>query len=162
MSRAFWGDDFDMDLLKIFPNLPQMISAPDRELWTVGSHKDGSLLHPTVWNSHGAYLWTENPTILRDEHGWFNVHGCVADSEVVQCTWLEWLRDAWVHSYGWLMLPSLVPVPAAPRDAFNVIMYDLRKWTPRDTTLAKVEAMSWVVECDFRLQDAIQRGAVAQ
>jgi hypothetical protein len=96
MSYAkFWSDDFDMDLLKIYPNVVAecLGTLADRQLWTLGHESYGRLNHPTVWNTHGAYVWVEKPNLVRDPRGWYAVRGCVDDSPEIECTWLELLRD---------------------------------------------------------------------
>jgi hypothetical protein len=96
MMEKFWSDDFDMDLLKIFPDLIAALGATaDLTLWTLGHRTFGRLNHPSVWNTHAAFIWFEKPNLNRDEHGWFNIGGCVSDDEEVECTWLELLRDQW-------------------------------------------------------------------
>ena len=147
----FWSDDFDMDLLKVFPDVARMLRAPDRLLWTVGHTTHGRLNHPTVWNSHGAFLWLTKPELARDENGWFNVDGCVDDAPEIECTWMEWLRDAWVHSYGTLVLPHRRLLPEAPRRDFDTIMYDRRGWRKQDVTGARKQALQWLIRCDFIL-----------
>lgn len=125
----FWSDDFDMDLLKLFPNLPEMLGAmAEMTMWTVGHGSFGRLNHPTVWNTHGAYLWLAKPNLPRNEHGWYRVNGCVSDSPEIECTWLEWLRDWWSHHYGFIVKPSGDYFPPMPVERFDTIMYDLRGW----------------------------------
>lgn len=148
-AKQFWSDDFDMDLLKVFTAVPKILKAPDRVLWTVGGTTYGRLNHPTCWNSHGAFLWLEKPNLLRDERGWFNVLGCVSKSEEVECTWLEWLRDQWVHSWGGaLIMPHQQPLPPAPQLAFNDIMEDLRGYHKQDCSKQRKEALQWIIRCD--------------
>lgn len=145
----FWSDDFDMDLLKVFPDTPKMLTNPYRTLWTVGATTYGRLNHPTCWNSHGAFLWFHKPNLPRDKHGWFNVLGCVSNTEEVECTWLEWLRDQWVHSWGGtLIMPLQRRLPPSPQLAFNDIMYDLRGWHKRDVSAQRNEAIRWVLRSD--------------
>jgi hypothetical protein len=147
----FWSDDFDMDLLKIFPELPTLIREPDRLLWTVGHTTFERLNHPNTWNSHGAYLWLRKPNLPRDAHGWFNVEGCVDNAPEVECTWLEWLRDAWSHLYPTVVMPSRQRLPGSPQEAFMAIMYDLRGWQRRDVSEHRKRSLRWVMSCDFIL-----------
>jgi hypothetical protein len=103
----FWSDDFDMDLLKLWPDLPEKLGPTSGvHLWTVGSMTYGRLNHPTVWNAHTgclAYLWFEKQNLPRDPDGWFRIHGCVSNSPEIECTWLEWLRSWWPHHHGFLL-----------------------------------------------------------
>jgi hypothetical protein len=60
VQRAkFWSDDFDMDLLKVFPQVEGMLRDPNIPLWTVGHESHGRLNHPACWNSYGAFLWLQ-------------------------------------------------------------------------------------------------------
>jgi hypothetical protein len=144
-----------MDLLKVFPNVPMMIREPDRVLWTVGHTSFGRLNHPTCWNSHGAYLWLTKPNLERDENGWFNVDGCVSHAAEVECTWLEWLRDAWSHNYGAVILPARRQLPPSDHLSFERIMYDLRGWHKQDVTDSRKTALQWIMRCDFILWAAM-------
>lgn len=71
--QTFWSDDFDMDLLKLWPNLRNELgSLADVKMWTVGGESLGRLNHPTIWNTHGAFFWLgDKPNLKRDESGWF-------------------------------------------------------------------------------------------
>jgi hypothetical protein len=151
----FWSDDFDMDLLKVFPDTPSLLREPDRVLWTVGHTTDGRLNHPTSWNTHGAFLWLQKPNLERDKHGWFSIGGCVSNCQEVECTWLEWLRDVWSHSIGAVILPSNRRLPPPPTNDFMAIMYDLRGWQKRDVTESRKRAMQWILRCDFILSQVV-------
>lgn len=160
----FWSDDFDMDLLKVFPQTPGILGdVADRMLWTVGHSTFGRLNHPSVWNTHGAYLWLSRPNLRRDEHGWFNVYGCVGDEPEIECTWLEWLRDAWAHSYSWVLIPSpplgFRNFPAAPINDFMAIMYDLRKWIVKpkpNVAQSRARSLCWLTRVHAGLKEAIE------
>lgn len=159
-SKQFWSDDFDMDLLKIFPDLETLLGDPSRRLWTVGRQSHGRLNHPVTWNTHGAFLWTEEPKLERDAHGWFNVHGCTSNESIVECTWLEWLRDAWPHGYGAIILPSGVSFPPAPQADFHAIMYDLRGIRKTDVSKSMARAKRWIFDCQEALFDAVFAGSI--
>jgi len=187
-QRKFWADDFDMDLLKVFPGISKLLHDPERPLWTVGGTTHGRLNHPAVWNTHkeliaqwaadygedsdffrtrvkglpptadelqfidhGAFLWDERPNLIRDERGWFNVHGCVDDSALVECTWLEWLRDAWAHQFSTIILPWEQPLPAMQWPPFERIMDDLRGWRNQDVSSDRRAGLRWVMRCDYIL-----------
>lgn len=152
-TARFWADDFDMDLLKLFPQLPQMLGITGEvKLWTVGHESFGRLNHPTVWNSHGAFFWTEKPNLARDKHGWFNVDGCVCDSLEIECTWMEVLRDQWPHSYAFILKPSNVLFDAPPSLMFSEIMYDLRGLKKSvDIRLARQITLQWFMRSSLLL-----------
>jgi hypothetical protein len=118
-----WSDDLDMDLL--WPDFPARLgSTVAIPVWTVGHTSEGRL--PPVWNTHGAYLWLEKPSLQRDKGGWFRVQGCISDAEEVECTWLEWLRDWRPHHYGFLLEGHFFE--AANGAHFEAIMADVRGW----------------------------------
>jgi hypothetical protein len=154
--EKFWSDDFDMDLPKVFPQLDEWIGEQgNATVYTVGHTSFGRLNHPCVWNTHGAFLWLERPVLPRDEHGWFNINGCVDNSQIVECTWREWLRDAWSHQYGAILIcpgGEEIRLPEMPWHAFERIMYKLRGWTPdRDDREARATACSWIIRCNEKL-----------
>jgi hypothetical protein len=148
MREKFWSDDFDMDLLKLFPNIEQALGATaEVKLWTVGHETFGRLNHPTTWNTHGAWLWLEKPNLPRDKHGWYNVNGCTDDGPEIECTWLEWLRDVWSHDIGWIMLPSGQTFSHHGYRDFERIMFHIRGWHKRDDIEASfARAWSWLME----------------
>ena len=127
--EKFWSDDFDMDLLKVFPDFAaELGETADVTVWTLGHTTFGRLNHPSVWNTHGAYLWLEKPDLERDAKGWVSVGGCVTDNPLVECTWLEWLRDCWVHDFNFVMLPMGGLVQCHRSVDFQKIMYRMRGW----------------------------------
>jgi hypothetical protein len=158
--EKFWSDDFDMDLLKLFPELPKMLGeTAERALWTVGHTTHGRLNHPACWNSHGAFAWTHKPNLKRDPHGWFNVMGCVSDAEEIECTWLELLRDQWPHGYGFILLPQQSMFVPPPRGEFEKIMYDLRGWIKDEhISIARCTAMAWILHANRQLEAECERG----
>ena len=152
-TPKFWADDFDMDLLKVFPNVKGMLRDPDIPLWTVGHESYGRLNHPCCWNDYGAFLWLQKPNLARDKHGWFSIGGHVSNEPEIECTWLEWLRDAWSHHYATMILPSQQRLPASPDNDFMAIMYDLRGWhKTADLAEHRKRALHWIMRCDFILQ----------
>lgn len=165
MSEAFWSDDFDMDLVKVVPNVIEDLGPyAERRLWTVGHITNGRLNHPTVWNTHGAFVWLDEPKLSRDEHGWFNIGGCVSNSQVVECTWLELLRDQWPHSYAFVLLPNQTFFPESPRRHFDNLMYDLRGWRKDEEAaeLARKAARIWLVIATQRLKKAAEEARASR
>lgn len=153
-ANKFWSDDFDMDLLKLWPELPQQLGETgERKLWTVGSESYGRLNHPTVWNTHGAFVWLNKPNLARDGSGWFNVHGCVSNEPEIECTWLELLRDQWPHSYNFILLPQMRIFEAPDRRDFDRIMYHVRGWKA-DPNIYEAEdlASGWVMRLTRQLE----------
>lgn len=151
-QRKFWSDDFDIDLLKIFPETPAHLERPHQPVWTFGNTTYGRLNHPTVWNTHGAFLWTQKPVLPRDKNGWVNIGGCVTEDPLVEATWLEFLRDAWAHHYNWITLPANEYFLGMDYRWFSQIMYHRRGWDKliSDTPLNSLttRAWRWLMACD--------------
>jgi hypothetical protein len=155
--NGFWSDDFDMDLLKVFPDAPKLLgSTADELLWTIGHRTHGRINHPTVWNSHGAFVWLEKPNLKRDEHGWFNIDSCVSNDEEIECTWLELLRDQWPHSYPFVLLPVRAQFASPPYRDFERIMYNLRGWHKyEDIQLSRGAALKWLEKSNRKMAGII-------
>lgn len=135
MPEPFWSDDFDMDLLQLLPDLPERLGdAANIPLWTYGNTSYGRLNHPSVWNGHyghEAYFGT-------DDTGTWKPDGYRSHyDQIVACTWLEALRDAWPHNYM-IFVDRAVVVWDTIRlqPTFDKLMYGLRGWR----TLADGEA----------------------
>ncbi len=124
MPERFWSDDFDMDLLKLFPDLPDRLGAmANVPMWTHGGVSHGRLNMPSAWN---GYKGLETFFGLRPESTG-KPEGYSTTQLVVECTWLEVLRDAWPHTYRlivdgqWLVWDTSRAWPV-----FYKIMCDLR------------------------------------
>ena len=146
-DKPFWSDDFDMDLLKVFPDLPEKLGATkDVLLWTVGHETYGRLNHPAVWNSHMgslAFFWLEPPVLERREGGWFTLPGGYTDdSPLVECTWLEVLRDGWVHGFAMVLKDRIVWNARDIQQDFDRIMADLRGYHKQDVSEHRARALA--------------------
>src|SRR5947209_3162420 len=108
----FWADAFDIDLLKVFPNIELFGDTVDVPIWTLSSTTFGRLNCPCAWHTYTgltSFLWLTKPNLPRDENGWIQAdHSslCVTAHLEVEGTWLEWLRDMWVHGHNWLLILS--------------------------------------------------------
>lgn len=157
--KPFWSDDFDMDLLKVFANAEELIGATaDVKLRTLGHERNGSLIHPSVWNSHGAFLWLGAPYPARDANGWVHYQGHVTDSPEVECTWLEWLRDNWVHGYSWILQPSGEYFQSRWCECFDSIMYHRRGWQDQPDIESQMDyAWIWLLTVNMRFAHIVER-----
>lgn len=125
MSRLpFWSDDFDMDLIKVLPKTEEILGdTADLKLYTYGATTFGRLNHPSVWNGDGgmlAFFGTENYGFKPD---------CFYSGEdVVPCTFLEAVRDAWPHSY--ILHVDFVEIwnTWKLRALFDALMWHRRGW----------------------------------
>jgi hypothetical protein len=133
-----WCDDFDMDLPKIMPGAMDMIArvAPI-PLYTTGNKgKDGRLDHPSCWNTDFGF---EAFFRFCPEHP-MPAGFCDGGRPVVECTFSEAIRDAWIHDYAiGLLWPRALRGKMQHQviwdgmrymPYFQVIMGHIRGWHP--------------------------------
>lgn len=136
--RPMWCDDFDTDLLKAVPGIPELLGdLADVALWTHGSTWEGTLNHPSMWNHQCGlicFFGFDSP----NKPDYYST-----GNPPVQCTVLEMFRDLWCHSAVVMMGP--VPVwdsqPLQPE--FDILMYAARSWfdpKPNRIRLAQLRA----------------------
>lgn len=164
----FWSDDFDMDLVALFPQLPNMLQDTAQEtMWTFGGETFTRLNHPAVWNwSTGpiAMFWKNKPAIQPDEKGWFRlVNGMVTDRPLIEATWLEVLRDAWSHCFLVMCDGEGLWNTADDelRRIFDAIMWHIRGVTPRDNEIKTLKglALTSVMQANERFKLLLKRQA---
>jgi hypothetical protein len=162
MRERFWSDDFDMDLLKVLPDLERRLGdAVDIPLWTYGNTTYGRLNCPAVWNGYDgfeAYFGTDDSGTWKPEGNWSSW-----DTPVV-CTWLEVLRDVWVHH-------CIVHVDGRPvwnsqrhQAVFDRLMYHLRGWPhgrPVDVDKVKGELLASILAATADLRTVVTAKAGA-
>lgn len=123
-TRAkFWSDDYDMDLLKTFPKLEQLLATVERPLYAHGGESFGRLNHPSVWNSNGGLVafFSFNPNIPNKPASYWT------KEPPRECTWTEAVRDWWPHHYL-LTLDGKALLPSDLWPEFQTLMYALRGW----------------------------------
>lgn len=90
-----WCDNWDGDLLKLLPHLPEFLGEEmcNIELWTHSSLTDGKINCPSSWNTDDglAAFFSLNPEVPPVSQQ------MVTNHPLVRCTWLEVLRDEWAH-----------------------------------------------------------------
>jgi len=100
-----WCDDFDMDLLKVFPPIEKWFRQP-LALWALCRPSAGGKINcPAAWHGLGrrgglgtlVVVHPSEPAIPRDDHGWVSIAGYTTNDSWVRCTPLELVRDEWVH-----------------------------------------------------------------
>jgi len=159
--HKFWSDDFDMDLLRVFPNLPMLLGATAAiELWTVGHESYGRLNHPTCWDTpHGltAFFWFQPPQLRRDAHGWFWLDGgYVGNDQALRATWLEALRDCWAHQYA-ISLEGRIVWDSQPMWLdFERIMYVTRGWATGDISGNRNKVLRSILKANRRFAGLIE------
>jgi hypothetical protein len=131
---AFWSDDFDMDLLRLVPEVPELLGDTGaRTLYVRGGTSHGRLNHPAAWldstNTDDGTNGTEGSHVAFFGHrGPAEPPGYSAGQPVVACTVEEALRDAWAHSLRVVVDDVLVFDGAAFQGPFQDWMYVLRGW----------------------------------
>jgi len=118
-----WCDDFDADLLAVVPGAAQALGeTAGIRLETFSPLTGGKINGPSAWHTHQgllAFFWTDpafRPPV-----------GYVTDDPAAECTFLEAVRDEWVHSSVVSVNDRIVWRP--PVRLMERLMYDLRGWT---------------------------------
>jgi hypothetical protein len=157
----FWSDDFDTDLLKVFPDVHKLLGATiDIPIWTIGHTSYGRLNCPSQWNMpFGCFMWLDRPNYPRDKNGWINIGGCVTNDREVEGTWIEWLRDAWVHGQGWTLLPVGTTFSCVDYNrCFYPIMANIRGWEGYENIEHAYKMVRlWLVKANRRFAKAVER-----
>jgi hypothetical protein len=132
VSVPFWSDAFDADLLKVVPGVEDLLgNAAEIQLWTYCRNRThGRINLPTCWNTyHGmtSFFWTTIPPHHRDSYGWVRFgHGLTTNAQLTECTWLEVLRDEWVHGAIVNVDGSMVWRADLLQNTMMALMWDLR------------------------------------
>lgn len=116
-----WCDSFDGDLPKLVPGAAEALGETARVRLTTycGRVRDGAIDHPSVWNTHvglAAFFWTSPEGGL--DATWST------EAPEVPCTFLEAVRDMWVHSAAIVVNRSVVWRP--PVRIFLRLLADAR------------------------------------
>lgn len=129
MRARFWSDDFDMDLLKLLPDLEEILGdAADVVLCTYGGTSHGRLNHPSCWNtSSGLAAFFGFRDAAKPES--FSA----GDRELVRCTFEEAIRDCWPHTYVMLVERRPIFDSQKLRRDFDLLMSHRRKWHEAQT-----------------------------
>jgi hypothetical protein len=118
-----WCDSFDADLLAVIPGAADALgSAADVRLWTYSHLTNGKINCPSAWNTADglvSFFWTS------DEHKLDA--SFYTDAAVAGCTFLEAVRDEWVH--GCMVSVNGQVVWQPPVRPMERLMYDVRGWT---------------------------------
>jgi hypothetical protein len=121
-AARFWSDDFDTDLLKVIQRAAGVLDQVTARLWTYGHVSHGRLNHPSVWHTQlgpVAYFGTDTTGGWKPDH-------LRTDGRLVECTWTEVARDAWVHDYLIVVDYELIWDAHRHAGTFMKLMYDLR------------------------------------
>lgn len=141
-QMPFWSDDFDMDLLKVIPGVEELLGeSASLSLYTHGHTTFGRLNHPSVWNDY------RGPVAFFGLHrnattGLLGVKppGYWTDEPIVECTFLEALRDCWPHTYRLVVEGAEVFDSFRLCPAFEVLMFHIRGWkTVQEQSVERIQ-----------------------
>ncbi|ANM12100.1 hypothetical protein [Rhizobium sp. N324] len=158
--RPMWCDDFDTDLLKVVPGIPELLGElADVTLWTHGGTWNGTLNHPSMWN-HQAGLICFFGFNCPDKPDYYS-----SGQDPVQCTVLEMFRDLWCHGAMVMMgpLPIWDSQPLQPE--FDTLMYAARGWfeiKPNRIRLAQLRARKSIRQAAENLRQLIAARAAVK
>lgn len=118
-----WCDDFDADLLKVVPGADGALGpAASVQLQTYSRLTDGKINHPSCWHTDAgiaAFFWTAPEGRPPADYS--------TDDPPAECTFLEAVRDEWVHDCVICVNRHVVWQPL--RRLMERLMYDVRGWT---------------------------------
>lgn len=138
-EAAMWCDSFDADLLKVIPAAAEALGdTAGVQLRTYSRTTDGKINLPSCWHTDAglaAFFWT-HPDGRPPE-------GYVTDKPEVGCTFLEAVRDEWVHGQVVVVNRQLVWRP--PEALMMRLMYDLRGWGSPLTDAVRAETRGHVL-----------------
>lgn len=136
MKMRLWSDDFDMDLMKLFPKLREQreVAAADYlPVWAYASTgwKDVEVFaHPCTWNGIGAPYFSQRPCDARDNHGWLTMRGgLTTNSELCCISAFDAVRDCWSHNLRMLIDWELWTETPCYNGVFYPIMSHIRGWS---------------------------------
>lgn len=149
-EAPLWCADFDSDLLRLVPGvLDALGDTATRRLWTHCRPTNGKINCPSAWNDSGGLS------------AFFTVHedrdpapaGFWTNEPIVECTFLDVVRDEWVHDSRVVVDGHLIWKPQASWQ--QALMYDARGWqvlsdTERRAIRDNVRLSLSVAAQDFR------------
>lgn len=122
-ATALWCDNFDADLLTVVPGVDDALGdIADMQLWTHCRPTDGRINSPAAWHTDlglTAFFSTDRDRPPAPAH-------YLTNDPLVRCTFLEAVRDEWIHS-SVIVVDGLV-VWEPPVRQFERLMYDVRGW----------------------------------
>lgn len=166
----FWGDNFDMDLLQLFPDLRSRLGPfADARVWTLGSvANDGcTFSHPSVWHGYTgieAFFWAEQPPDMKREGRWIRVDGGRTTDDPWCClTVLQAIRDCWSHHYN-LYLEGKLCLRMTDKfygSHFYPIMATRRGWQALDIERRLCEVLGWALQAAETMKPIVETKRLA-
>lgn len=131
---AFWGDEFDMDLLNLLPDLanaPEVQTASAIHLWCYASIAERNgvkvMAHPSTWNGFGVPYFS-HPLPPNDNHAMVNVDGTslvTSEPSVCVSAWTA-VRDTWSHNLRLMINWQVWTQPPLYHKVFQPLMHYTR------------------------------------
>jgi hypothetical protein len=148
-NGTFWCDNFDCDLFRAVPESREILEELGQvKLLTRGTVTNGRLNHPTCWNHDKGLI------ALFSFSGEPRPPGYHSSDPIVECTFEEAIRDAWVHTLVVVVERQLIWNAFELRREFETLMYHHRKWRVDEPAAAKaarrVAATLLVAELAFQ------------
>jgi hypothetical protein len=164
-----WCDDFDMDLLKVLPEVERLLAPlSDIRLYTTCRPTFGRINLPCSWDDYAGITCfvgflrerEELPAVGPQPLGYYT------DSPVVEATAEEMFRDLWVHQCRWVQVqgPGFCGRwdhkteawrPHALTRNFMDLMYHLRRIWPMEEgewRYARRKALQSIADASRRLE----------
>jgi hypothetical protein len=135
IARApFWSDDFDLDLLRVLPEIETAIGRTGE----IVLHTHDTLAHPLTRRITHPVCWNtpRGPAAFFGFADAATPSAYVTDAPLVDCTFLEAVRDCWVHGYLMVVERRAVLDGLRLRFSFDVLLTYHRRW--REVTAAEV------------------------
>lgn len=120
----FWADGFDLDLYKVIPDSRKILEEfGGTILHTRGHHANGRLNHPTCWNHDSGMIsfFSFNGEAIPE--GYYS-----SSDPIVECTFEEAIRDAWVHMLHVTVAGQSIWNAFAIHEQFQTLLYHHRGW----------------------------------
>jgi len=120
----FWSDGFDMDLLKVLPEVEEWCGQDSRPLYVHAHATHGRLNSPCAWNAPEGLVsfFSLAPDCPAKPSHFYT------SDPIVECTILEVLRDIWVHGCYAVLDGRLLWDSQGVQENFNSLMYHRRGW----------------------------------
>lgn len=150
-SGPLWCEGFDADLLAVVPGaLDELGDTADVKLWTYSTPTNGKINCPASWWTDAGLASFFSTTDRSPIPASFRT-----SDPLVDCTFLEAIRDEWVHQS--LILVNGVLVWRPPARAMEQLMYDVRGWhrvklTDDERDEIRDEVLTSLADAVFRLR----------
>lgn len=164
MREPFWSDDFDMDLLAVFPEAEALLAPVGGLLLrTRSSLTHGRINCPDAWNTrHGlASYFSLAERGPDDNPSWPAPLHHHSTHLVAVCTGLEVIRDLWVHQHVMMVDGTLLWKAASLRSDFDRLMGQRRRYgwlSDEAVALTRTAVLGSVAKVAYKLLSLARPG----